>query len=125
MTSRPVYLAVCAACSAYPSASIWATDVPQSSPFYCPACQLGLLTGEEQLAQPHPIVSFVDGRAGARWCVLEILGDGRFLTRPLGLPDFPVAERHVNEIRPAFSYEKLERAKRDRTRKKATVDEQV
>lgn len=122
MTNKLVYLAVCAACTAYPSASVWATDVPQGSPFYCPACRPGLLTGEEQLAQPHPVVSFVDGAFGARWCVLEILDDGRFLTRLLGLPNSPVAERHVNEVRPVFSYDKLERARRDRFQKKATID---
>lgn len=108
---RPVYLAVCAACSAYPAASFWATEVPQGLPFYCPACRPGLLTGEEQLAQPNAVVGLLDGWPGTQWCVLEIRGDGRFLARPLGLPDSPSTELHVSQIRPAFSYTKLEQNK--------------
>lgn len=111
MSVPPVYLSVCAACSAYPAASVWATDVPQGTPFYCPACRPGLLTGEEQLAQPDPVVSLVTGSPGTRWCVLEVRGDGRFLARPLGLPDLPMVELYVNEVRPTFSYAKLERAR--------------
>lgn len=108
-----VYLSTCAACAAYPAARVFATDVPQGSPFYCPACRLGLLTGEEQLAQPDAVVNLVGAPRGTRWCVLEIRDDGRFLARPLGLPEFPAVELHVSQVYPAFSYTKLERVKRN------------
>lgn len=112
MTTTPVHLATCAACTAYPAGSVFACDVPQPKPFYCPKCRRGLLTGEEQLASEHPELRFIDENPYVRWCVLEILGDGYFLTRLIGLPSSPVRRRHVTEIAPRFSYAKLTGARR-------------
>jgi len=112
MTTAPVHLAICAACTAYPAGSVFACDVPQPHPFYCRKCRRGLITGEEQLTTPDPEIRFIGENPYSRWCVLEILTDGYFLTRLIGLPNSTVHRRHVTEIAPRFSYAKLTGAPR-------------
>ena len=117
MNDTPVYLYICSSCAAYPSGSAWVSEGPQPWPYHCPRCQPGLMTAEEQLAThpgPYPVVSFIGDRLEARWVVLEILNDGGLRVRPVGLPDWPVRTRHTSEIRPLFSYDKLNRHRANR-----------
>jgi hypothetical protein len=104
------YLAMCATCGAYPAAAMYATDVPQPRPFYCPRCRAGLIPADD-LAQVDAAVGLVDAAPEAQWVVLS--RDGDLVTiRPLGLPNFPARTVTVAEIRPKFSYQRLAQARK-------------
>jgi hypothetical protein len=113
VSDAPVYLCMCVACGGpgYAPVSMFVSEVPPPRPYYCPKCAKGLLTGEEQLAIENPELSLLGEREGSRWCVLERRGDGYFLARRIGFPDSPSSLRHVGEIRPKFSYQKLARGR--------------
>lgn len=108
MTS-PVYLAACVACGATGvdggGATTYACEVPPPDPFYCPKCRRGLIPADE-LAQPGGEVGLVDAAREAHWVVLARDGD-TVTIRPLGLPDFPARQVSLGEIRPKFSYARL------------------
>lgn len=112
MNEAPVFLVACASCGAHPTATWYVTEVQPPHPFHCPKCRPGLVSAEEQLSRPDAVVGFIDAAPASRWCVIDVLADGYFTCRPLGLPSFPLRTRHISEVRPLFSYAKLEQSRR-------------
>jgi hypothetical protein len=104
MGDRPVYLAVCAACGAYPAGGVYACEVPQPRPFYCPSCRSGLVSPEEH-AQPNAIVRKANRPDGPFSQLVVLSRDGdRVTVRPLGFPDGPEETLPLAELAPEFSY---------------------
>lgn len=112
-----IYLYSCTACGASaPDArdsmgpTTYACEVQQSDPFYCPKCRPGLIPAAEH-AQIGEAVSLVDANPLTRWVVLN-RADDLVTVRPLGLPGFRSRVVCIAEIRPQFSYERLNSARR-------------
>jgi hypothetical protein len=111
-TAAIIYLYACASCGASgPDAktggapTTYACEVPQSDPYHCPKCRVGLISAGEH-AQVGEVVNLVGARPEARWVVLARAGD-QITIRPLGLPSFPARIVCVAEILLRFSYERL------------------
>lgn len=102
------YLRSCAGCSAH----LLTHNGP--GPLYCRKCTPGLMDGTEQL---DPAVRFdarltFYGEDGTEWIpVSDVHDGGLFLAKVLGRPDMEPVERHVNAVRPRFSYAKLSRVR--------------
>lgn len=103
-TDSPVYLTACASCGAYPSATFYVTEVPQTGPFRCPKCKTGEIPADEH-AGPGATVKLVD-RGDTPWVILTRDGD-TLTVRPLGLPSFPARQVCLTEVLPKFSYDRL------------------
>lgn len=119
MAATIVYFYACTSCGASsPDAktsgapTTYACDVPQSDPYHCPKCQPGLVPAVEH-TQVGEAVGLIDAAPQARWVVLHRTGD-QVTIRPLGLPDFPSRDVCIAEIRPKFSYDRLNQARRNR-----------
>lgn len=102
-------LRLCTGC--YTSWLGYTTEAGES--FFCPRCQPGLMDGTEQLdpAIRHSCrLRFWGEPTWQEWIPLTEPVNGLFQAQRLGRPDIR-EERHVNGIRPVFSYRKLEQAK--------------
>lgn len=117
MDAPIVYFYSCVACGASgPEAkangepTTYACDVPQYGPFYCPKCRLGLVPADE-CAVVGRSVKLIGANPQADWCVLARDGD-QVTLRMQGLPSSRPFQVSIGEIRPEFSWRKLEAAKR-------------
>ncbi len=115
MTGLPIsYLRLCAGCNAQLLLNYHVEDRDES--VYCPTCQTGLAV----VAEPGGRVRLFGEHRTFEFCVLD--RDGEKLTlRRFGFPESEPFEISVNNVRPEFSYSRVQRgpAKTGQKRRRA------
>jgi hypothetical protein len=107
------HLRSCAGCSAH---LLTYASRERDEAVFCNKCQPGLLTPEEQAHQGNR-VKFWGEREGQEWIVIEEPDNaGYFHAKELGRPTDEPVLRHVNGIKPEFSYTKLNRVRAEQRR---------
>lgn len=108
MASDPYgHLRSCSGCSAH---LLTYASADRDEPVYCPKCEQGLMSAEEQLAEAQPRLALFTERYNREYVLLRREGDSLVL-RPLGFPDGGSFTTTVSNVRPRFSYAKLSQAR--------------